>query len=45
MNLVPPFDSLVIDLTLKEQEDIKILIQLQEDAGGVDAKLDFKFEN
>ena len=26
MNLVPPFDSLVIDLNQKEQQDIKVLI-------------------
>ena len=44
MKLVVPFDSLSIDLDAQEQQDIKDLINIQYDAGGVDAKLPTKYE-
>ena len=45
MKLIAPFDSVSIDLDAKEQKLVKDLIKLQQDAGGVDQKIDSKYEN
>ena len=45
MKLIAPFNSISIDLSAKEQKLVKDLIKLQQDAGGVDRKIDSKYEN
>ena len=45
MKLIAPFDSISIELGTEEQEIIKDLIKFQEDAGGVDSKIESKYEN